>query len=187
MKHTNIVFISLLALGACHGSGEPAPTPAAALTPAPTPPPPPAAQAAQFGAHRSPVTVKLVGPAQVSAGQDIEVVADVEQLVGSQAAVELSLVLPEGARLISGSAQELLPTGNGKLQRRFLVHLDRVPATDIEVVAKTNSSSFGARAKSAYRFGRPEPRFTELPRSASPLSVGGKGLGHPIELKPKSP
>ncbi len=172
-----------LVLTACRGA-EPAPErqPAVSTPPAPALAAP---QAPQMGPHQSPVTVKLVGPEQVSAGQDIEVVAHIERRAGSAAPVSLNLQLPEGARLVSGDASELLPSGNGTLERRFVVHLDRVPTTDIEVVAETSSASFGARAKSVYRFGRPEPRFAEPPRSQKSLKVGGRDVGRPIQLQPK--
>jgi len=186
-----VLLFGARALASCHERAEPAPRPAPLeAAPAPAPPTPATngapqdAEKPQLGPHRSPVVVKLVGPEQVSAGQDIEVVAEVERFVGSSAAVELRLLLPEGASLVSGNLTEQLPPGSGKLVRRFVVHLDRVPATDIEVVAETSSRSFGAHARSAYRFGRAEPRFTEPPRTKKPLTVNGKELGKPIQLHP---
>lgn len=173
-----VLGLGSVALG-CN-SAEPAPRPEPAL--AKTPAAAPAEQKPQMGPHKSPVTVKLSGPEQVVAGQDIEVIADIEQRAGS-VPVTLELQLPDGVRLVSGEAEELLPAGNGKLQRRFVVHVDRVPTSDIEVVADTSSSSFGAHAKSVYRFGRPEPRFAEPPRSGKPLTVGGREVGRPIQLK----
>lgn len=168
-------------LGACHDAAPPEPTSAVA--------PPVSArsapQAPELGPHKSPVTVALHGPAQVSAGQDFELLAEVEQLAGSQAQVSLTLQLPEGVRLVSGQTSELLPSGNGKLLRRFVVHVDQVPSADIEAVASTQSMSFGARAQSAYRFGRPEPRFRAPERPEKALRVGGKDVGRPILLHPK--
>jgi hypothetical protein len=199
MNHTSrlLCLVGVFFGVACHES-TPAPSPQSSPPPlaapesapsaaAPNAAPPSALQNPEFGPHRSPVTVKLLGPEQVSAGQDIEVVAEVDQFVGSNAAVQLHLELPEGAHLVSGNESELLPTGNGKLTRRFVVHLDKVPTTDIEVFATTSSNSFGARAKSAYRFGRPEPRFAEPARAASPLVVSGRNLGTPVQLKANKP
>jgi hypothetical protein len=181
-------FLGATALLGCHAPPEPAPQPAPLAATAPSVDAAassavPAAEQPGLGPHRSPVTVKLVGPQQVGAGQDIEVVAEVEQFVGASP-VELTLLLPEGAHLVSGASFEALPSGDGKLVRRFVVHLDRVPTTDIEVEASTSNAAFGARAKSAYRFGRPEPRFAEPPRTARPVIVSGKNLGKPIQLKP---
>jgi len=192
MKHTPrlLCLLSVLACAACHESAEPVPSrqpqPLAA-PPSTSSATPPRAEGPVLGPHRSPVTVKLLGPAQVSAGQDIEVVAEVDQFVGTGAAVQLHLQLPPGAHLVSGSESELLPAGNGKLTRRFVIHLDSVPATDIEAVATTNNTSFGARAQSTYRFGRPEPRLAEPARATSPITVSGKNLGKPIQLKPSNP
>jgi hypothetical protein len=170
---------------ACHQAAEPAPSPQPQALAAPASAAPPRAQETPaLGPHRSPVTVKLLGPEQVSAGQDIEVVAEVDQFVGSNASVQLHLQLPAGAHLVSGTETEQLPAGNGKLTRRFTVHLDSVPTTDIEAVATTSNASFGAHAKSTYRFGRPEPRLAEPARAANPIVVSGRNLGNPIKLKP---
>jgi len=188
MKHTSrILYFAALSLSACHESTQPAPSTQSSPPLATPESAPSAAQDPVLGPHRSPVTVKLLGPEQVSAGQDIEVVAEVAQFVGSNAAVQLHLQLPAGARLVSGNETEQLPSGNGKLTRRFVLHLDTVPLSDIEVFATTKSNSFGARAKSVYRFGRPEPRLADPPRAGSPLVVSGRNLGNPIQLKPNNP
>lgn len=171
-------------LGACHDAAAPEPSNAAAPH-AGAPRAAAATQTPELGPHKSPVTVALHGPEQVSAGQDIELLAEVEQLAGSKSQVSLNLQLPEGVRLVSGQTSELLPSGNGKLVRRFVVHVDQVPTTDIEAVASTQSTSFGVRAQSAYRFGRPEPRFSDPERREKPLKVGGKDVGRPILLHPK--
>jgi hypothetical protein len=127
--------------------------------------------------------VRLHGPQLVSAGQDIELVAELQQFVGSSSPVELKLVLPPGVRLVSGSQSEQLPSGNAQLERRFVIHVDRVPDTDVELTASAGNLAFGAHARGAYRFGRKEPRLAVPPKSASELKVGGKSLGHPIQLK----
>jgi hypothetical protein len=108
--------------------------------------------------------------------------AEVEQRAGS-AEVRLELQLPEGVRLVAGEDAEVLPSGHGRLLRRFVVHVDRVPTRDIRAVASTDSKAFGARAEGAYRFGRPEPRFSRLLRTARPIKVGGKDVGRPIQLR----
>ncbi|RYZ03976.1 MAG: hypothetical protein EOO73_25295 [Myxococcales bacterium] len=171
------VSLFALCLAACR-NGEPAAERQPAVSR------PSSLQAPELGPHQSPVSVQLSGPAQVTPGQDIEVFARIDRRAGSAAAVSLELELPEGARLVSGNPSEVLPAGNGVLERRFVVHLDRVPSTDIQVVAQTSAASFGARAKSAYRFGRPEPRFAEPPRSGKSLKVGGRDVGKPIQLQP---
>jgi hypothetical protein len=186
-----VCLLGVFFCGACQQSAEalpsPQPEPLAASARVPSSTPQSAEQGPVLGPHQSPVTVKLLGPEQVSAGQDIEVLAEVDQFVGTGAAVELHLQLPAGARLVSGNQTEQLPAGNGKLTRHFVVHLDSVPVTDIEAFATTNNNSFGARAKSAYRFGRPEPRLPEPPRAANPISVSGRNLGKPIQLEPTKP
>jgi hypothetical protein len=174
-KHSRWLALGL-SIGACHAAPEPPPAPAAAASSV-------ACAQAQLSPHQSPLSVTLKGPSRVRAGQDIELFAEVEQHAGSQP-VQLSLELPEGTRLVSGSPAQVLPGGSAKLQRRFVVHVERVPGRDIELLAATDGASFGARARGAYRFGRPEPRFAEPPRAARPLMVGGKNLGRPIELRP---
>jgi hypothetical protein len=163
-------------------AGPPAPLPRSAEPTLPNASLRAAPQAPELGPHRSPVTVTLRGPERVSAGQDVEILAEVEQRTGS-AEVRLELRLPAGVRLLSGEGAEMLPSGNGKLVRRFVVHVDRVPTSDIQAVASTQSKAFGARAEGAYRFGRPEPRFAQLLRGARALTVGGKNVGRPIQLR----
>jgi hypothetical protein len=176
----------LLSLAACSRSAQPSPDPQPQT---PQVPPAKAALSAQqqpeLSAHRSPISLKLLGPEQVSAGQDIDLTAEIEQFVGSSP-VSIELQLPAGARLVSGAQTELLPPGNAKLVRHYLVHLDTVPDSDLELVAGTRTASFGARARSSYRFGRPEPRFTDPPRG-KPLTVNGHDVGTPIELHRHEP
>jgi len=136
----------------------------------------------EFGPHRGPVVVRLRGPDQVVAGQDITLVALIEQRVGDSAPVTLDLQLPEGVRLVDGAASETLPAGNGTLERRFVVHVDSVPANDVELVAHTRGTGFGAHAKGAYRFGRGERRLPEPARTQQDTVVGGKNLGPAIDL-----
>jgi hypothetical protein len=175
----------ILAITACHSATEPAPRPASVgVAREPGPQPGGAPERAEFGPHRSPVVIRVTGPAGAEAGQDLEIIAEIDQFVGSQSAVSLDLVLPPGARLVSGKPSEQLPPGNGTVERRFIVHLDRVPEANVEFVAKAGNASFGARAQGAYRFGRPEPTLVQPKRAPEELVVGGRSLGHPIELKP---
>lgn len=144
---------------------------------------PPSVDPPVFGPHHSPLLVTLNGPEQPAIGQDIEVVAQVDQTLGQGRNLSLELQLPPGARLVAGKTSELVAVGQGKLERRFVVHLDDMPKGDIEVVASTNQRSFGARAKGSYRFGRPEPRLPAPKRAAQPVYVSGRNVGHPIELR----
>ncbi|HVY30268.1 MAG TPA: hypothetical protein VHB79_27110 [Polyangiaceae bacterium] len=172
-------------LGACHDTAAPEPSSTAAPLASASSAPRAVTLAPELGPHQSPVTVALHGPDRVTAGQDVELWAEVEQLAGSEARVSLSLQLPEGVRLVSGEPSEMLPSGNRKLVRHFVVHVDQVPSTDIEAVASTQSMAFGAHARSAYRFGRPEPRFSEPERREKRLKVAGKDVGRPILLHPQ--
>jgi hypothetical protein len=126
----------------------------------------------------------MQGPDSVVAGQDITLVAEISQHVGDRAPVTLNLKLPAGVRLMEGSASETLPPGNSKLERRFVVHIDKVPSEDIELSADVQNPAFGARASGAYRFGRAQPKLAEPARTSQDTVVGGKNLGRPIELKP---
>jgi len=175
-----LAIAPLLCLIGCHS--EPA-APAAHAEPAPTPVS--SAESStkpELGAHRAPVIVRLKGPDQVTTGQDITLVAQIEQRVGDAAAVSLNLQLPQGVRLVEGAANETLSTGNGTLERRFVVHIDSMPAGDIELVAHTRGAGFGAHAKGAYHFGRGERRLAEPRRAPQDTVVGGKNLGPAIDL-----
>ena len=177
--------VLLLALGACHAP-EPEASPQQAQRRVEAEhrvEAPPSVDPPVLGPHHSPLLVTLSGPDQPAIGQDIEVVAQIDQTLGQGRDVSLELRLPPGARLVSGKTSELVSVGQGKLERRFVVHLDDMPKGDIDVVASTNQRSFGARAKGSYRFGRPEPRLPAPKRAAQPLSVSGRNVGHPVELR----
>lgn len=183
-----IAFV--LGLNGCHS--EPAPpaahaeqTATAATSAEPASAPASSADSSEkpeFGPHRAPVVVRLKGPDQVVAGQDITLVAHIEQRVGDSAPVTLNLQLPEGVHLVDGSVSETLPAGNGALERRFVVHVDAMPVGDVELVAHTRGAGFGAHAKGAYHFGRGEQRLPEPPRTQQDTVVGGKNLGPAIDL-----
>jgi hypothetical protein len=170
--------LALSACSACHSSSAPTAAPAAAEAASVSVEP-------RRAPGRTPVSARLRGPAQAEAGRDIELTAVVERNTGADQPISIELLLPPGARLVSGRARELLPGGNGKLERTFVVHLDRLPDTEIELVATAGNQAFGARARGAYRYGRPEPRLLEPVRSPNDLMYGGRNLGRPIELKPK--
>jgi hypothetical protein len=179
----------VLSLSGCHS--EPAPPAAhAEQTAVATTSAEPAAptgsaessEKAEFGPHRAPVVVHLKGPEQVAAGQDITLVAQIEQRTGDSAPVTLNLQLPEGVHLVEGSANETLPAGNGALERRFVVHVDAMPIGDVELIAHTRGAGFGAHAKGAYHFGRGEQRLPEPPRTRQDTVVGSKNLGPAIDL-----
>jgi len=138
----------------------------------------------ELRAHQSPVVVSLRGPAQVEAGQVVELVAQVQSRAG-RTPIALSLRLPEGAQLVSGESAEELHGENGTLVRRYLVRINHVPSQDVEAVATASGESFGARASAMYRFGRAEPRFAGLPRATEPLRIAGKSVGRPVLLEPK--
>lgn len=176
--------LALLSLLACHSSSAPTAAPDSAETKHPLAERPVTVEPRQ-APGRAPVSARLQGPSQVEAGQDIELTAVVERNTGAEQPVSLELVLPPGARLVSGQTRELLPGGNGPLLRTFVVHLDQLPERDIELVASAGNQAFGARARGAYRYGRPEPRLAEPARSPNDLMYGGRSLGRPIELKPK--
>lgn len=173
--------------GACRPSAEPAPkisSQPAAGGAVPSAKPAPGGRA-DFGAHRAPVTLHVMGPARVEPGQDVEIIVTVEQHVGDLAPVLLELTLPPGTHLISGLAQERLPPGNVALKRRYVVHVSSVPTADFQLVAQTGNPAFGARATGRYRFGRNAPTLATPPRSPNESIVGARNLGKPIQLQPK--
>jgi len=169
-------------LAACQSQPSP-PAAAHAESPAATPTPS-SGEKPDLGPHRPPVVVRMKGPDSVAAGQDITLVAEIEQHVGDRAPVTLNLKLPAGVRLVEGAASETLHPGNTRLERRFVVHVDKVPAEDIELSVDTQNPAFGARASGAYRFGRAQPKLAEPVRTDQDTVIGGKNLGRPIELKP---
>jgi len=180
----SLEFVFALCFGsvACQSQSSP-PAAAHAENVAPTPPAP-SSEKPEFGPHRPPVVVRMQGPDSVALGQDITLVAEIEQHVGDKAAVTLNLKLPAGVRLVEGAASETLRPGNTRLERRFVVHIDKLPTEDIELSVDTQNPAFGARATGAYRFGRAQPKLAEPVRTDQDTLIGGKNLGRPIELKP---
>jgi hypothetical protein len=180
IQFSHLVTVTLTLLVACERVPEAVTQPPSGAQAVPARP---STNQPALSAPGSLLTVRLLGPAQAAAGQDIGVTAEVEQHVGANA-VQLELRLPMGARLVSGKQMELLPLGDDTLQRHFVVHLDSLPDGDLEVIASASGDGFGARAHGAYRFGRPEPRFAE-PRRGKPLTLSGRDLGAPVELHPE--
>ena len=172
---------------ACRSAPESAPPAPAEAAPVPAADAPSAAsdapsEAAELGAHRVPLRVKLDGPDHVEVGQDVEIVATIEQRTGDKVPVELALAVPKGTQLVSGSSSEQLTGQNATVERRFVVHIDALPTEDFELVAHAGNDAFGAHAKGVYRFGRSAPKFPELPRAPNDVVIGGKNLGKPIQL-----
>lgn len=63
-----------------------------------------------------------------------------------------------------------------------VLHLHELPADDLVVIADVRGVASGVHAVAHYRFGRPEPRQPELPRSAPIRTTDGQVVGAPIPL-----
>lgn len=103
-----------------------------------------------------PLVLKLRGPDPVPASGEIRL--DLEIVVNEvlSAPAELSLVLPPGVQLVSGSPSETIElTQKGTLQRQFVLQTSAPLQGPIEVTAdvKSPTGAYGLHAKRQY----PEP------------------------------
>ncbi len=129
----------------------------------------------------APVVVSLSGPKRLTAGAVFTLDVVVERR--AEGGAYLSIELPEGVELVSGSLEEALPMQGTLLRRELVVRLvGDVPPADITLEVEAAGDNYGALARARYRFGRPAPRLPEPPRAGAPLRVHGVSLGAPIPL-----
>ncbi len=134
---------------------------------------------------RVPLVLRVSGPPSGSLGTVVEVTATIERHNESTAPIDVTVALPAGAKLVSGSATEHIETmGPGILTRNWKIRIDGAPSDDFVVNVTSGASGWGVHAQQAYRFGRPEPKLPE-PKRAEPMKgAAGKSLGQPILLDP---
>jgi hypothetical protein len=126
--------------------------------------------------------VKLLGPDHVDGQSDLTLRVSIDR--ATRDPLDLRLVLPPGATLVSGAAAERIDETSGHIERTLIIHLaNGVPAEDVHLSVDTGGTDYGAHANAAYRFGRAEPTLPQPPRTGSQVKVQGKTLGTPIPLK----
>ncbi|WP_426747887.1 hypothetical protein VZQ01_12230 [Myxococcus faecalis] len=108
----------------------------------------------------------------VSEGGALSLVAEVERRAGLDADIEVSIVLPEGARVVEGSTEFVLPRSAGAHARVtpcvVAVAPGVVPETDLVLSAQARGGSFGAHAEARYTFGR-ERQLERQPVPTGPV------------------
>ncbi|GEN05157.1 hypothetical protein SAMN05443572_1011298 [Myxococcus fulvus] len=108
----------------------------------------------------------------VSGDGALSLVAEVERRAGFDADIEVSIVLPEGARVIEGSTEFVLPKRAGAHARVtpcvVTVPPGVVPETDLVLSAQARGGSFGAHAEARYTFGRAS-RLERQPAPTGPV------------------
>ncbi len=134
--------------------------------------------------QRAPVVVWVDGPAQVQAGSELTLRVTIERNAGSDP-LDLNIVLPAGAVLVSGQTQERITGDARHVERTLGLRLTgAIPAADLDVSVDSRGIGYGVHATSAYRFGRPEPKLPQPPRAGPPVMVRGQSVGNPIPLGP---
>ncbi|MFY1824787.1 hypothetical protein ACN47A_02615 [Myxococcus fulvus] len=117
-----------------------------------------AASAPRGLTSRMPAPMRVDWREVVSEDGALSLVAEVERRVGFDADIEVSIVLPEGARVVEGSTDFMLPKSAGAQARAtpcvVAVAPGVVPETDLVLSAQARGGSFGAHAEARYIFGR---------------------------------
>lgn len=156
--------------------GEPEPLVGRAATPPPATP------------VRAPMVLTLAGPAEVRVGGEIEVTLVIERVTPDETPIDLTVSVPEGARLLSGNTEErLVDATSTRLTRRLRLALDRVPEAALTVVASAVRPGAGVTARRSYSFGRSVPsRAAEVEaRRGEPVVAHGRAIARPVVLSPR--
>jgi hypothetical protein len=141
---------------------------------------PVAASASVESASGAPMLVTVQGPSLPVAGTLSTITVTVARRMVMP--FDLTITLPKGVRLVSGSLTEHVEDGaRGTVIRQLTVEFDAVPAEDLVVEAVSRGDGFGARSADAYRFGRAAPKLAAPPRSQE-IRVNGRSLGQPVDL-----
>lgn len=166
------------------------PTQAASTQP-PSPPgrvsvAPVAPQETGTEAHgRAPLTLRVSGPPTARAGDVVEIEIAVDRPRPTTTPMRLKVVVPPGAELVEGETEETITdSASSPIRRTLVLRLSRVPSDDLQVSLDVRESSHGAHATGAYRFGRPEPKLAQPPRSPKRTVIGGRDFGRAIPLSP---
>lgn len=132
--------------------------------------------------HRAPLAVSVDGPKAPVAGAEFDIKVLVERVGGARGSVTLVVALPAGVDLVQGTLRETVGGTEGRIERTLKVRASAIPDEDLKIIASSSGHGWGVRATGAYRFGRPEPRLPQPPRSGPPLIVHGHNLGQGIPL-----
>ena len=134
--------------------------------------------------QRSPLSLVVDGPSSVAAPSEIDLTIRLQRLWTTPDPVVLTVDLPPGALLVSGSTSETIAPTFFAQSRTLRIKLERVPSADLVVRADLGGPAYGAHARATYRFGRPEPK---LPQPAGTVVViGGRPVGKAIPLSSTS-
>lgn len=149
--------------------------PQASVNPAPAEAAPPSAN------PKSPMTAKLLEPAAVAASGELELGVEVWRVEANLAPIKVSVVLPTGAQLAAGTADDTITdTQAQSFKRVWRIRYAALPSADAKVIVDWQTEAAGFHAELPYRFGRPAPKRPEPPRLPEVRLPGGQSLGRPI-------
>ncbi len=132
----------------------------------------------------APFVLEVTGPSALKPYTTLALVARVERAPGVTAPLELTLALPQGARLVSGKQREVITTPERLVHRSYAIAIEEVPGDDLLVMASSEAGWWGGRAEAHYRFGRPAPTRARTPQREGPsLSFRGVRLGPAIPAR----
>ena len=190
MQKATLAFALLCTVGmlaSCTEPSEPTSPATAAAAAAPSAEAPPTAHlAAAPSVHqpqRAPLVLAVSGAGPLATGSDLDLKILIDRTTGADP-TQLSVTLPPGADLVSGSLAETITDAAPHLERVIRIHLPSgIPASDVQVTAQTSGVGYGAHAAASFRFGRADPLLAQPVRTGAPLMVGGKSLGRAIPIK----
>ena len=119
-------------------------------------------------------------------GETIGLIARIGHLTSWSLPIELTIQVPKGAALTSGSAHVVVTPGAGSTEQTIALELRiyEVPSADLVVVADSQARDRGVHAQARYRFGRAEPELPALVRSGPELKIGARNFGRSVALRP---
>lgn len=138
--------------------------------PSSTPPPAPVETHASE-ARTAPITIRVDGPSSIAVGESTLSVTVTRAVAGTDP-IELGIAMPDGVTLIAGDPNERIVERGPVIHRTLKLRVDRVPEQDVLITANVRGDHYGARATSAYRFGRAEPKLPQPPGPAVGLTGG---------------
>lgn len=150
MRYSLLISGAVVAL-ACSRVPESAPEKPAA---APAKAPAEEVSMVEHSPFQVPFTLTLLPVAETDEGRRVELTAVIDAPRATSVPIELSVTLPEGARVVSGLAKESVPLAGGKTMRKWIVEaptkLDASRQIKIAADQKGPNGAWGAHAERAY-------------------------------------
>lgn len=185
ISHLHVALVALLLSACAERPAVPSPIvrtdhPASSRTTLPT--------AVGAATHRAPSHGSITSPLQISwvpvqfDARHAVLRARVEWHSRFELPLALRVIVPDGVRVARGTPTLTLPGVQQTPVSEYEYELtyERVPNADVLLTVDGDSASMGVHARSAFRFGRPEPLGPMPVPEGPPLVIGGRNFGRAI-------